>query len=191
MWLVIVEYVKIYFIFFKVGLFTVGGGLAAIPLLQEEVLNRSWLSLAEFTDMIAVSESTPGPIGANVATYVGYSQLGILGSVVATLGLVTPSVIIIILIAKFVLHYRDNKVVDAVFLGLRPAVTGLILSAAYSVAVMTLVDIELFKDTGSFMDLLNIKALIMFIVFYYAIYKWKKHPIYYIVAAGIIGMVIF
>lgn len=191
MWGIVLEYVKLYFIFFKVGLFTIGGGLAAIPLLQEEVLARDWLSLSKFSDMIAVSESTPGPIGANVATYVGYSQMGIVGSIIATLGLVTPSVIIIILIAKFVLHFRENKVVDSVFIGLRPAVTGLILSAAFSVALITLVDIDLFKETSSLTDLFNIKAIIMFIVFYYAIYKWKKHPIYYILAAGLIGMVIF
>jgi chromate transporter len=191
MWVVIVSYIKLYFIFFKIGLFTIGGGLAAIPLLQEEVLARSWLSLGEFTDMIAVSESTPGPIGANVATYVGFSQMGILGSVIATLGLVTPSVIIIILIAKFVLHFRDNKVVDSVFIGLRPAVTGLILSAAFSVALITLVDIDLYKESNILTDLFNIKAIIMFLVFYYAIYKWKKHPIYYILAAGLIGIVIF
>jgi chromate transporter len=188
---ILLAYIKLYFIFFKVGLFTIGGGLAAIPLLQEEVLTRGWLTLAEFTDMIAVSESTPGPIGANVATYVGYSQYGILGSVVATIGLVSPSVIIIILIAKFVMHFRDHKIVDAVFVGLRPAVTGLILSAAYSVALISLVDVETFKVTSNILDLFQIKAIIMFIVFYYAVSKWKLHPIYYIVVAGVIGVLIF
>ncbi len=191
MWAIILEYIILFFIFFKVGLFTIGGGLAAIPLLQEEVLTRGWLSIEAFYDMVAVSESTPGPIGANIATYVGFSQLGVIGSVVATLGLVTPSVIIIILIAKYVMHYRDNKYVDAVFVGLRPAVTGLILTAAYSVAVKTLVDIELFKNTNLLKDLFNIKAIVMFVLFYYAVYKWKKHPIYYILAAGVIGVVIF
>lgn len=191
MWVVVLEYIKLYFIFFKVGLFTIGGGLAAIPLLQEEVLSRSWLSLASFSDMIAVSESTPGPIGVNVATYVGYSQMGIVGSVVATIGLVSPSVIIIMLIARFVMHYRDNKIVDSIFVGLRPAVTGLILSAAFSVALITLVDIDLFKETNLVKDLFNIKAIIMFIVFYVAIVKWKRHPIFYILAAGLIGVLIF
>lgn len=188
---VILGYVKLYFIFFKVGLFTIGGGLAAIPLLQEEVLNRGWLSLAEFTDMIAVSESTPGPIGANVATYVGYSQHGILGSVIATMGLVTPSVIIIILIAKFVMSFREHKVVDAVFFGLRPAVTGLILSAAYSVALITLFQIELYRESSVFNDLFNIKAIALFVFFYYLVNKFKLHPIYYIIAAGVMGMWVF
>lgn len=188
---IIVTYLKLYFIFFKVGLFTIGGGLAAIPLLQEEVLTRGWLTLAEFTDMIAVSESTPGPIGANVATYVGYSQHGILGSVVATMGLVTPSVIIIIIIARFVMSFRENKIVDAVFVGLRPAVTGLILSAAYSVALITMFQFDLFKDTNLIQDLFNVKAIALFVVFYYLVQKFKLHPIYYIVLAGCIGVLIF
>lgn len=191
MWVIIMEYVSLYLIFFKVGLFTVGGGLAAIPLLQEEVLNRGWLTLDKFADMIAVSESTPGPIGANVATYVGYSQHGILGSVIATIGLVTPSVIIIILIAKYVLHYRDNKYVDGVFFGLRPAVTGLILAAASGIALVSLVDIDLFQSTQSVFDLFNLKAIGMFFVFFYATNKWKHNPIFYIVIAGVIGVFIF
>jgi len=187
----IIEYIKLYFIFFKVGLFTIGGGLAAIPLLQDEILNRGWLTVAQFADMIAVSESTPGPIGANVATYVGYSQFGILGSIVATIGLVTPSVIIIMLIAKYVMHYRDNKYVNGVFVGLRPAVTGLILAAAYSIAVISLVDVDLFNTSGNFLDLFKWQAIVLFVVFMVATNKMKHHPIFYIVIAGVIGIVIF
>lgn len=187
----IMAYIKLFFIFFKVGLFTIGGGLAAIPLLQVEVLSREWLTNVQFADMIAVSESTPGPIGINVATYVGYSQYGIWGSIIATLGLVTPSIIIIMLIAKFVLHYRDNKIVEGVFVGLRPAVTGLILAAATSIALISLVDIELFKESNQLIDLFNFKALGMFVVFFYATNRWKHHPIYFIVIAGIISIFIF
>ena len=186
-----IELVKLFFIFFKVGLFTIGGGLAAIPLLQEEVLTREWLTIVQFADMIAVSESTPGPIGVNVATYVGYSQYGILGSIIATIGLVTPSVIIIMLIAKFVLHYRDNKYVDGVFIGLRPAVTGLILAAATTIALISLVDIDLYKQTNMLVDLFNIKAIILFVLFFVATNKWKHHPIFYIVIAGVVGIFIF
>lgn len=187
----ILEYIKLFFIFFKVGLFTVGGGLAAIPLLQDEIMNRGWLTVTQFADMIAVSESTPGPIGVNVATYVGYSQLGILGSVVATLGLVTPSVIIIILISKFVLHFREHKIVDGIFLGLRPAVTGLILAAAYSIAIITLVDVDIFQSSGNLIDLFNWQAIVMFIVFMFATNKLKHHPIFYIIIAGVVGIFVF
>ena len=187
----IVQYIQLFFIFFKVGLFTIGGGLAAIPLLQEEVLLREWLTNQQFADMIAVSESTPGPIGVNVATYVGFSQLGILGSIVATIGLVTPSVIIIMLVARYVLHYRDNKYVNGVFYGLRPAVTGIILAAAASIAVVSLVDLSVYNGTGDFLKIFNIKEIIMFFIFLYASNKWKHHPIFYIVIAGVIGIFIF
>ncbi len=185
------EYIYLFLIFFKVGIFTIGGGLAAIPLLQEEVLTRGWLTNLQFADMIAVSESTPGPIGVNIATYVGYSQYGILGSIIATLGLVTPSIIIIMLIAKFVMHYRDNKYVNGVFVGLRPAVTGLILAAATSIALISLVDIDLFNQTDKLIDLFNFKAIAMFFVFFILTNKWKHHPIYYIAIAGVIGILIF
>ncbi len=185
------EFLLLFWVFFKVGLFTVGGGLAAIPLLQEEVLNRNWLTLTQFADMIAVSESTPGPIGVNIATYVGYSQMGILGSIIATIGMVMPSVIIIILVVRFVLHYRESKFVEGVFYGLRPAVTGLILAAATSIAMFTLIDIDLFKDTKNLLDLFNFKALVLFVVFFYATNKWKHHPIFYIAIAGVIGIFLF
>lgn len=187
----IMNYINLFLIFFKVGLFTVGGGLAAIPLLKEEVLLRGWLTIEQFADMIAVSESTPGPIGVNVATYVGFSQYGILGSIVATVGLVAPSVIIIMLVARYVLHYRDNKYVNGVFYGLRPAVTGIILAAATSVALVSLVDISGFNSIGDIWGIFNVKALIMFAVFMYATNKWKHHPIYYIAIAGVLGIFIF
>lgn len=185
------SYLLLFWVFFKVGLFTIGGGLAAIPLLQEEVLAREWLTLNQFADMIAVSESTPGPIGVNVATYVGYSQLGPLGSIVATTGMVLPSVIIIMLVVRFVLHYRESQLVEGIFYGLRPAVTGLILAAATSIALISLVDIDLFKTSGNVLDLFNLKAILLFGVFFYSTNKWKHHPIFYIVIAGVVGIFIF
>lgn len=188
-----IELLQLYWTFFKVGLFSIGGGLAAIPLIQDLVVDKGFISQAQFTDMIAVSESTPGPIGVNVATYVGYmlNQYGIIGSLFATLGIVTPSIIIIILIAKFVMHYRDNVYVDAAFQGIRPAVTGLILTAASTVAMISLFDVATFKQTSNMMDLFQWKAIIMFIVFFIVSYKWKAHPIFYIVIAGILGILIF
>jgi chromate transporter len=187
----ILEFLKLYWIFFKVGLFAIGGGLAAIPLIQDEVVARGWLTTAQFTDMIAVSESTPGPIGVNVATYVGFSQYGILGSLIATFGIVTPSVIIIMIVAKFIMKYRDNKYVDGMFKGIRPAVTGLILSAAVTIALISLFDLTKFAETDLLLDLFNFKAIIMFAVFFFVSNKWKHHPIFYITAAGIIGILIF
>ncbi len=187
----IIELLQMFWIFFKVGLFTIGGGLAAIPLIQTEVINRGWLTQAEFADMIAVSESTPGPIGVNVATYVGYSQLGPIGSIIATMGIVMPSLIIIMLIARFILKFKENKYIEGVFVGLRPAVTGLILGAAASISFIAMFRYDMFLETGSIMDLINIPAFIMFGVFMFLTNKWKHHPIYYIVLAGIVGMIVF
>jgi len=186
-----VELLKLFLIFFKVGLFTIGGGLAAIPLIQEEVVVRGWLTTAEFANMIAISQSTPGPIGVNVATFVGYSQFGPLGSIIATLGIVAPSVIIIIIVSKFLNKFRKNKYVEGVFVGIRPAVTALILVAAYLIAKVSLVNIPLYESTNKLIDLMDFGAIIMFLVFLFAINKWKRHPIFYIVIAGIIGIFVF
>lgn len=186
-----IELLIIFLVFFKVGLFTIGGGLAAIPLIQQEVIARGWLSAAEFTDMIAISQSTPGPIGVNVATFVGFSQYGPLGSIVATLGIVAPSIIIVIIISHFLSKFRKNKYVEGVFVGVRPAVTALILFAAYIIAKESLVNIALYESSGNIIDFINIKAIIMFLGFLFITNKWKHHPIFYIVIAGVIGVFIF
>ncbi len=185
------DLLQLFFIFFKVGLFSIGGGLAAIPLIQSEIVDRGWITLEAFTDMIAVSESTPGPIGVNVATYVGFSQYGIAGGIVATLGLVTPSIIIILIIAQFIMKYRKNKYVDGAFKGIRPAVTGLILSAAVTVAMISLFDLDAYNLTNKIGDIFEWRAIAMFAVFMFVSNKWKHHPIVYICIAGVIGIFLF
>ena len=125
---------RLYFEFAKVGLFAVGGGLATIPFLQDMGARTGWFTDAQLTTMIAVSESTPGPMGVNMATYVGFETAGLPGAALATLGLITPSIIIIMIIAGFLQKFRQSRTVDAVFQGLRPASTALIASAGLSVA---------------------------------------------------------
>ncbi len=186
-----IDFLHVFWIFFKIGLFTVGGGLAALPLLQSEAITRNWVTDAQFADMVAISESTPGPIGINMATYVGFNQLGVLGSIVATLGMVAPSIIIICIIAKFLHRFSENKTVKGIFFGLRPAAVGLISAAAFNIALIALFDIDLFRSTKSLADLFNLKAIAMFAVFMYATNKWKHHPVFYIVIAGVIGIFIF
>lgn len=126
---------RLFFEFFKVGLFSVGGGLATIPFLQQMGSATGWFTDADLTTMIAVAESTPGPIGVNMATYVGFTTAGIGGSVVATLGLITPSILIILVIAGFLQKYRTSKIVNDAFYGLRPASTALVVAAGLRVAV--------------------------------------------------------
>ena len=120
--------------FFKTGLLATGGGLATLPFLQQmSVSHPEWFSLEMLADMVAVSESTPGPLGVNMATYVGYTVGGVAGALVATFALVLPSILVILIIAAFLKHYMNSPLVQRVFAALRPAVTGLIAAAGYAV----------------------------------------------------------
>ena len=134
-------YLQLFWEFFKTGLFAVGGGLATLPFLQDMADRTGWFTHAQLADMLAVSESTPGPIGVNMATYVGFTTGGIGGALVATIGLVTPSVIVILIVAAFLNAFRDSKWVSAAFYGLRPASTGHIAAAGFSVTIFLLASI--------------------------------------------------
>lgn len=182
-------YKKLYIVFFKIGLFAVGGGLATLPFLREVADKYGWITLQELVDMIAISESTPGPIGINMATYVGYKNANILGGIITTLGLITPSIIIIILIAYYYNKFNDKPVVKAGFYGIRPAVAGLIGAAGFEVAKISLFNINKYLGTHKIIDLLDIKAILLFIVVFYLLNKYKKHPILYLVGAAIIGII--
>ena len=185
-------YLRLFWEFFKTGLFAVGGGMATLPFLYDMSAKTGWFSPAQLADMIAVSESTPGPIGVNMATYVGFSTAGIPGAVLATLGLVTPSVIIILLIARVLHAFRQNRYVDAAFYGLRPCSVGLIAAAGLLVVKIALFDFELFHSTGVFMDLLRPKALLLaalLLVLTNAVKATKKlHPIVFILASAVLGV---
>ena len=185
-------YIQLFFEFFKTGLFAVGGGMATLPFLYDMADKTNWFTSAQLADMIAVSESTPGPIGVNMATYVGYTTAGIWGGLVATLALVMPSVIIIVIISYFLKSFRENKYVDAAFYGLRPASTGLIAGAGMTVVTITLIQIDLFKSSGNIIDLFNWKSLILAIIIYLLtnhVKQTKKlHPVFFIAGSAIVGM---
>ena len=187
-------YLRLFIEFFKTGLFAVGGGLATLPFLEEMADKTGWFTRAQLVDMIAVGESTPGPIGVNMATYVGFVTAGVPGSVIATLGLITPSVIVILIIAAFLKNFRENPLVKAAFYGLRPASTGLIASAGLSVLL-----VALFKNSPALrVDLLSLanwnwKAMLLMAVLLYLTRVCKKtkklHPIVFIgisAAAGVL-----
>ena len=131
-------YLRLFFEFFKVGLFAVGGGMATFPFLSALADKTGWYTQGQLADMVAISESTPGPIGVNMATYVGYRMSGIPGAVISTLGFVAPSILIIILVSAFLQRFRGNRTVENAFYGLRPASSGLIASAALSVVIVAL-----------------------------------------------------
>ena len=181
-------YVQLMWEFFKIGLFAVGGGLATVPFLINLTYKYDWFNNEMLTNMIAVSQATPGPMGVNISTYTGYVTCGVLGGIAATLSLVAPSIIIIMIIANFLEKFKNNKYVDSIFNALRPAVVGLIGVAGFEVVKIALFNIDLFKKTGNLLDLLYIKGLILFLIAFYAIRKLKKHPIVYIISGAIIGI---
>ena len=184
-------YLRLFWEFFKTGLFAVGGGMATLPFLYSMSDTTGWFSHAQLADMIAVSESTPGPIGVNMATYVGFSTAGIPGAVIATLGLITPSIIIILIIARVLAAFRQNKYVDAAFYGLRPCSVGLIAAAGLLVVKIALFDFDLFKQTGVLTDLFNWKAILLAAVLVvltrYVKPLKKLHPVFFILGSAAIG----
>ena len=184
----------LYFEFFKTGLFAVGGGMATLPFLYDmSARHPDWFTTAQLADMIAVSESTPGPIGVNMATYVGFRTAGVLGGLITTLGLVTPSVIIILLIARVLKQFRENKYVDAAFYGLRPCSVGLIAAAGLLVVKIALFDFDAYALSGEISDLFRVKALILtavLLVLTRAVKATKKlHPIFFILGSALVGVI--
>lgn len=184
---------KLFWEFFKIGMFCVGGGMATLPFLYDMSDKTGWFTYAQIADMLAVSESTPGPIGINMATYVGYTVGGIPGAVIATLGTVIPGIILVALISRVLNKFRDNKYVNAAFYGLRPASTGLIAAAGVTVVMIALLNVDLFKVTGSLLDLLSIPAILLAIVLWVLTNKVGKtknlHPIWFIAASAVVGIV--
>lgn len=192
----------LYWEFFKTGLFAVGGGMATLPFLQDIGQRTGWYSYGDLMNMLAVSESTPGPIGINMATYVGFTVAGIPGAVVATLGEVTPSIIVILIIAAILKSFRNNKYVDQAFYGLRPASTGLIGAACVAVFLEVLTDIQTLSPAdGSLVksfalgegSLFRWQGLLLAAVLL-VLTNWVKptknlHPIVFIVFSAVAGVV--
>ena len=185
-------FLKLYWEFFKTGLFAVGGGMATLPFLYSMSEKTGWFSAAQLADMIAVAESTPGPIGVNMATYVGFTTAGLPGALIATLGLATPCVVIILVIASVLDAFRKNKYVDAAFYGLRPCSVGLIAAAGMLVVKISLFNFELFSETSRFADFFNLKAIALAIVLIictrYVKALKKLHPIVFIAASAFVGI---
>lgn len=194
-------YLELFYEFFKTGLFSIGGGMATIPFLYEMADKRGWFSHEDLANMIAVSESTPGPIGVNMATYVGYiaapeeyGKLGaILGAVIATLGLIAPSIIVILIIASFLNAFKDNRYVNNAFYGLRPASTGLIAAAGLSVigANLLLPNFSISSFQFNQINWIGLGLAIVLWLFTNVVKPTKKwHPIVFIGFSAVVGIVL-
>ena len=172
-------YLQLFFEFFKAGLFAIGGGLATIPFLTDIGQRTGWFTSGELANMIAISESTPGPMGVNMATYVGFHTGGIAGGVIATLGLVCPSILVILVIAGFLKKFRESRGVDAVFYGIRPASTALIAAALAEVCSIALLNLSAFQ-TGGAAALFQWKGIALAVVIFVCLQVKplkKLHPI--------------
>ena len=181
-------YLQLFYEFFKTGLFAVGGGMATIPFLYDMSDNTGWFTHAQLADMLAVSESTPGPLGVNMATYVGFSSFGVLGGLLATLSLVLPSLIVIMLIAKAMDVYQKNPLVQNMFAFMRPAVAGLIAAAGFAV-----LKIALFREAETFLGSINWIAVALFALLLWAIHfkpLKKLHPIVFIAVGAVAGILL-
>ena len=186
-------YLRLWWEFFKIGMFSVGGGMATLPFLYDISDKTGWFTHAQLADMIAVAESTPGPIGINMATYTGYTTGGIPGAVLATLGMIMPGMIIVTVIVAILEKFRHNRYVEAAFYGLRPASTGLIAAAGILVVKIALLNPDLYGATGKILDIFNFKALLLaavLIVLTRCVKKTKKlHPIVFIAFSAVVGIV--
>ena len=192
-------WLQLFWEYFKTGLFAVGGGMATVPFLQDMSAKTGWFSSGKLADMIAVAESTPGPIGVNMATYVGYTVGlgesgvwgGILGAVIATLGLVLPSFIVIMIVAMFLRKFRDNRYVGAALYGLRPASVGLIGAAGVSIVLFAVLGVEdiyaLFSSAQLNWKMFVLAAIILVLTRWTPKVK-KLHPIVFIAFSAVVGI---
>lgn len=183
-------YLQLFWEFLKVGLFTVGGGLASLPFLYDISDKTGWYTHAQLADMVAISESTPGPIGINMATYVGFTSAGILGSVLATLGFIIPSIIIVSIVSKFLKKFNENKFVKGAFYGLRAVSVALICSALVSVVKISLINIPLFQETGAILDLISIPGILLAAACYFVLKKWNPHPVVILGGSAVVGILL-
>lgn len=185
--------IRLFFEFLKIGMFSVGGGMATLPFLYDMADETGWCTYSQIADMLAVSESTPGPIGINMATYVGYTIGGIPGALVATFGIILPGIILVIIVTSILDKFRNNLYVEGAFYGLRPASTALITSAGLLVAKITFLNLDIYKASGAIADLLNYKAAI-FAIILLIFTRWVKqtkdlHPAIFIGISAGVGIV--
>lgn len=176
------SYLDLFLSFFQIGLFSFGGGMAAMPLIQAQVVDRhGWLTMAEFTDLITISEMTPGPIAVNSSTFVGTRIGGTLGAFVATFGCILPSCLIVSLLAWLYFRYRNLSYIQGTLQGLRPAIVALIASAGLSILTLALQG-----ESG-----INWLGALLFLAAFLVLRKWKTDPIYVMLGCGVLGGILY
>ena len=181
--------ISLFWTFFYIGLFTIGGGQVAITLMQEVLVDKGIISPEKFFNMVAISESTPGPIGINMATYIGCELYGVWGGIITTLGTVLPSLICIILIASFFGRVQDKPLVKTAFKGIRPVIAGLIGVAAWNVFKLSMLNFDAFNATGNWTSLFYLPSVIFYSISVFVMIKIKPHPVLIIVLGAVFGII--
>ncbi|QLY39655.1 chromate transporter [Hujiaoplasma nucleasis] len=187
---IFLKLLELLFTFFKIGLFTFGGGYAMIPLITEEVISKGWETHQTLIDFIAIAESTPGPFAINIATFIGYEQLFIIGAVFTTLGVILPSFIIIVIIAKIFKHFADNKYVVGFLNGAKPVIVGVIFSVGVNFILLNVFStkkVTLIKDFV--FDWKTVTILVS--IFLLSKIKDRIHPVVIVLASGVMGYILF
>jgi chromate transporter len=183
-------YLTLYFEFFKIGLFAIGGGLATVPFLYQLSHKTGWFTTADITNMFAISEATPGPLGINMATFAGYHAAGAPGAIIATLGIITPALLAVVLIAGILKNYMENKHVKAGFKGAQAALCALISAVMLEILRAALIHVEIYKATSNPADLISVKGLLFFTAIFIMLRRFKIHPFLYICGAAATGLFI-
>ncbi|MGE4572740.1 MAG: chromate transporter [Candidatus Izemoplasmatales bacterium] len=187
---IFLKLLELLFTFFKIGLFTFGGGYAMIPLITEEVINKGWETHQTLIDFIAIAESTPGPFAINIATFIGYEQLFILGAVFTTLGVILPSFIIIVIIAKIFRHFADNKYVVGFLNGAKPVIVGVIFSVGVNFILLNVFSVKKVTLIKDFVfDWKTVTILVS--IFLLSKVKDRIHPVVIVLASGVMGYILF
>lgn len=182
-------YIKLFWSFFQIGLFSIGGGYAALPLIKSQVVeNNGWLSMSEFADVISISQMTPGPIAINAATFVGIRIAGIPGAIIATAGCVFPSSIIVLFLAFVYYKYRKLSAIQGIMKGLRPAVVALIAAAGISIIILSFWN---GKSISGKIENLDFIAVLLFGCSLSVLRKWKVNPIFVMAGAGALGLFLY
>ena len=182
-------YWELFWSFFQIGLFSIGGGYAALPMTQQQIVDlHGWLTMTAFTDVVTIAEMTPGPISVNAATFVGTQMAGLPGALVATLGCITPSCIIVVFLAWLYSKYRELWPVQGVLSGLRPAVVGLIAAAGISIIALSFWGGGLGNFSFAGLDYI---AIGIFAVAFFVLQKWKPNPIYVMLGCGVLGLALY
>ena len=183
--------IELILIFFKIGLFSFGGGYAVISFLQHEAVSRGWMTAVEFTDIVAISQVTPGPIAVNLATFVGFREAGLTGSLAATFGVALPSFILVMLAIKFISKFKESSLLKNTFYGLRPTVAGLICTAAINIAWPEFFRDAALMDFTAAVSSVEFRAIAICTVVLILVYKFKISPFIMILLSAIAGILLF